>query len=191
MVELKFTEEMLRLLSRLKGEILLSYSYDKYIEEIVRPECYTPSSYAETRLTTSIGTINLMNEETIQPWFGGTEGIAGFSCQVINADTPFDPGRDPAPYFQPVNKRIVGIEIINDIIDITNRNYSLTFDQALIFRFEDGSVLMFSRNVWFWEDISITWHDDYDKLFSIEQLTETLNDEGDDQVEVTRTRRAL
>ncbi|MBQ7120404.1 MAG: hypothetical protein IJO09_09335 [Oscillospiraceae bacterium] len=67
----------------------------------------------------------------------------------------------------------------------------MTFDQALIFNFEDGSVLMFSRDVWFSEEISITWHDDYDELFSIEQLTETLNNEGEDQVEVTRTRRAL
>ncbi|MBQ7120403.1 MAG: hypothetical protein IJO09_09330 [Oscillospiraceae bacterium] len=75
MVELKFTEEMLELLSRLKGEVLLSYSYDKHWEKVVRPECYIPSSYGETRLGTTIGTINLMNEETLQPWFGGEEGI--------------------------------------------------------------------------------------------------------------------
>ena len=191
MVELKFTEEMIRLLSRLKGETLLSYSYDKHWEKVVRPECYIPSSYWKTRLGTTIGEIDLINEENVHPWFGGTEGIAGFACKIVKNGEPLDDGREPPAYVQSVNKRIVGIEIINDVIDITNRNYSLTFDQALIFRFEDGSVLMFSRDVWFSEEISITWHDDYDKLFSIEQLTETLNNEGDDQVEVTRTRRVL
>ncbi|MBE6912838.1 MAG: hypothetical protein E7473_09970 [Ruminococcaceae bacterium] len=191
MVELKFTEEMIRLLSRLKGETLLSYSYDKHWEKVVRPECYIPSSYWKTRLGTTIGEIDLINEENVHPWFGGTEGIAGFACKIVKNGEPLDDGREPPAYVQPVNKRIVGIEIINDVIVINKGEYSLTFDQALIFRFEDGSVLMFSRDVWFSEEISITWHDDYDKLFSIEQLTETLNDEGDDQVEVTRTRRAL
>ena len=191
MVELKFTKEMLGLLSRLKGETLLSYSYDKYWEKVVRPECYIPSAGWKTRLYTTIGELDLLNEQNVHPWFGGIEDIAGFSCNMVKKGERFSP-RDEMPNgIQPVNKRIVGIEIINDVIVINKDEYSLTFDQALIFRFEDGSVLMFSRDVWFSEEISITWHDDYDKLFSIEQLTETLNNEGDDQVEVTRTRKVL
>ena len=191
MVELKFTKEMLGLLSRLKGEILLSHSYDKDKERIVRPECYIPSDFWKIRLYTTMGDIDLINEQNVHPWFGDIEDIAGFSCNMVKPGERFAPLSETPNGIQPVNKRIVGIEIINDVIVITNRNYSLSFDQALIFRFEDGSVLMFSRDVWFSEEITITWHDDYDKLFSIEELTETLNNEGDDQVEVTRTRRAL
>ena len=64
------------------------------------------------------------------------------------------------------------------------------FDQAIIIRTET-KVIMFSRDIWFSEDITISEHDDYNSIFPISQVVDSWSDDGENKVNVIRTSRKL
>ena len=82
------------------------------------------------------------------------------------------------------------IEIINDVIEVNDGEYEISFDRAIIFR-TDKKDIMFSRDIWFSEVITINENDDYDAVYSIDQVVEAWSDEGENKVNVVRTSRKL
>ena len=50
---------------------------------------------------------------------------------------------------------------------------------------------MFSRDIWFSEDITISEHDDYNSIFPISQIVDSWSDDGENKVNVIRTSRKL
>ena len=57
--------------------------------------------------------------------------------------------------------------------------------------FSSFFFLMFSRDIWFSEDITISEHDDYDSIFPISQVVDSWANDGENKVNVVRTSRKL
>ena len=95
-----------------------------------------------------------------------------------------------------INKAIIkvnskkDIEIVNDSICINDGEFEISFDQAIIIRTE-SKLIMFSRDIWFSEDITISEHDDYNSIFPIYQVVDSWSDDGENKVNVIRTSRNL
>ena len=66
----------------------------------------------------------------------------------------------------------------------------MEFDVALILHFDD-EILMFARGIWFAEEIFIAHNDNYEAVFSKDNLIESWSNDGDYEVKVTRTRTQL
>ena len=73
---------------------------------------------------------------------------------------------------------------------LNDGEYEISFDRAIIFR-TDKKDIMFSRDIWFSEVITINENDDYDAVYSIDQVVEAWSDEGENKVNVIRTSRKL
>ena len=75
--------------------------------------------------------------------------------------------------------------IIKDKINVNNGEYEIAFDRAIVIRMEKG-ILMFSRGIWFSEEIAISENDQYDTLFPIEEVVDAWSNEGEYMVRVER-----
>jgi hypothetical protein len=64
------------------------------------------------------------------------------------------------------------------------------FDQAIVFYMDTG-ILMLSKGEWFSELITISDHDHYDEVYSVDKLREDWSNEGEDRVEAERSIRQI
>ena len=179
MVEATLTSEMKEILSNMKGKTLLSYVCEKD-DGFSRP-------YGNMRIITDSFSIELINEEHPLTFFDGIEDISYFEIKEVNPETPFEPFVVTETEEFKVNKIITGIEIINDTINVKDREYVISFDEAIVIHMPED-VLMLARDSWFSEVISICHDDDYNKVCSIDELIEEWSNEGEDKVLVDRRR---
>ena len=80
--------------------------------------------------------------------------------------------------------------IITDEISVGNGEYEIVFDTALIIKTKYQTI-MFSRDVWFSEVINISDNENYDIVYPIDTVIEDWNNEGDYEVTVKRTKKAI
>lgn len=66
----------------------------------------------------------------------------------------------------------------------------MKFDQAIVFYMDTG-ILMLSKGEWFSELITISDHDHYDEVYSVDKLREDWSNEGEDRVEAERSIRQI
>ena len=180
MVYATLNKDMIELLKNLKFSNLISYECAKTYN----------TAYGNLRINTDKYSIELSNIEKTMPFFDITEDVACFECKVSNPSIKFKPYCiEPFEEFE-IGEKIENIEIINDVIDVNDGEYEISFDRAIIFR-TDKRDIMFSRNIWFSEVITISENDDYDAVYSIDEVIEAWSDEGDNEVNVIRTVRKL
>lgn len=180
MTNLTFTPDMIDLLRTLKSAQLLSY------------ECVKTYSciYGNLRINTNQGTIDLTNLERTMPFFGNDEELSCFECASADTAKSFKPLIDDSAITYPICEKIVEIDLIRDHVTVNDGEYEFLFDQALVFHTETKTV-MFSRHVWFSEDIMVSDNDDYNALFPTEEVIDTLSNEGEYNVCVSRTIEVL
>lgn len=180
MTNLTFTPDMIDLLRTFKSAQLLSY------ECVETYNCI----YGNLRINTSQGAIELTNLERTTPFFDDEEELSCFECTSVAPATPFKPLINDSTVTHPICEKIVGIDLIRDYVTVNDGEYELLFDQAVVFHTETKTV-MFSRHVWFSEDIMVSDNNDYDTLFPIEEVIDTLSNEGEYKVRVSRTIEVL
>ena len=180
MVYATLNEEMIELLKNLKFSNFISYECGKTHH----------TAYGNLRINTDKCSIELSNIEREMSFFDSTEDVACLECKVSNPTIEFKPYCvEPFEVFK-IDGKIENIEIINDIIEVNDGEYEISFDRAIIFR-TDKKDIMFSRDIWFSEVITINENDDYDAVYSIDQVVEAWSDEGENKVNVIRTSRKL
>ena len=180
MVYATLTEEMLRLLKDLKFSDFISYEGAKT----------SNTFYGNLRIHTDKRSIELCNIERTMPFFDISEDIACLECKLSDPTVTFKPhSTEPFEVFE-MGGRIESIEIINDKIDVNDGEYEISFDRAIIFRTNEKCI-MFSRGVWFSEVIMIYENDDYDVVYPVDEVIEAWSNDGENKVEVTRSRREL
>lgn len=170
-------EEMLR---NTKESKFISYECGKNFD----------TAYGNLRINTDTVSIELSNIAKEMPFFDGVEDIACLEFKVSNPAIEFKPYCiEPFEVFE-IDAKIESIEIINDTINVNDGEYEIAFDRAIIFR-TDKKDIMFSRDVWFSEVITISEHDDYDAIYPIDEVIELWSDQGENKVNVRRTIRKL
>lgn len=180
MVYVTLNEDMILLLKSLKYSNLISYEGAKTHNTF----------YGNLRINTDKCSIELSNIEKTMPFFDITEDIACLECKLSNPQIEFKPYCiEPFEVFK-IDGRIENIEIVNDVIDVNDGEYEISFDRAIIFRTEEKDI-MFSRDIWFSEVITINENDNYDTVYPIDEVVETWSNDGENKVNVIRTIRKL
>ncbi len=170
-------EEMLR---NIKESKFISYECGKVFG----------NAYGNLRINTDKSSVEITNLQKTTPFFDTEEEVAGFKCKMVESDSTFKPYcEEPFEAFE-VGESIKDIEIVNDSICINDGEFEISFDQAIIIRTE-SKLIMFSRDIWFSEDITISEHDDYNSIFPISQVVDSWSDDGENKVNVIRTSRKL
>ncbi|MBQ7898160.1 MAG: hypothetical protein IJ323_07020 [Clostridia bacterium] len=170
-------EEMLR---TIKGAKFISYECGKQFD----------TAYGNLRINTDTLTIELSNIAKEMPFFNGVEDIACLECKASNSAIEFKPYCiEPFEVFE-IDAKIESIEIINDVVNVNDGEYEISFDRAIIFR-TDKKDIMFSRDVWFSEVITISENDDYNSVYPVDEVIEVWSDQGENKVNVIRTCRKL
>ena len=170
-------EEILR---KIKNANFISYECGKIFD----------NAYGNLRINTDIFSIELTNLQKTTPFFDAEEEVAGFGCKLVEINSEFRPYCEENFQAFKVGETINDIEIINDSISVNDADFEISFDQAIIIRTE-SNVIMFSRNIWFSEIITISEHDDYNSMYPISRVVEDWSDEGENIVKVIRTNRKL
>lgn len=180
MVYATLNEDMIELLKNLKLSNLISY------------ECAITYNtvYGNLRINTDKYSVELSNIEKEMPFFDITEDIACFECKISDPSIKFKPYCiEPFEVFE-IGEKIEDVEVINDVIDVNDGEYEISFDRAIIFR-TDKRNIMFSRNIWFSEVITISENVDYDAIYSIDEVVEAWSNDGENKVNVIRKIRKL
>ncbi len=179
MVKVEFTEAMKQLLAGIKGQQFESY------------ECAIDDHnqiYGNFRINTDQISIDVVNEARELPFFDSCEDIAGFSCAI--ADKPFESCSIANVTVFNVKEKITSVEILNDVIDVNDGMYQVSFDNALIVR-TSFTTYMFARDVWFSEFITIRKDDNYEQVISMQNIIDSWSNEGEYSVNIHRTIKTL
>ncbi len=180
MIYVTLNQTMEAMLKNIKTSKFISYECGKVFG----------NAYGNFRINTDKTAIEISNFQKTTPFFGSEEEVAGFNCKEVEKNSVFKPYcEEPFESFE-VNETIADIEIVNDSICINNGEFEISFDQAIIIRTETKTI-MFSRDIWFSEDITISEHDDYNSVFPISQLIDSWSDDGEKKVCVIRKSRKL
>ena len=180
MVNASLNKNMLCLLKKLKSSKFISYECAKNHS----------SAYGNLRINTDNGSIEITNIEKTMPFFDIEEDVTSFECEISDSYAEFKPYCiEPFEAFE-VGEIITGIEIINDEINVNDGEYEISFDQAIIIRTEKQTI-MFSRDIWFSEVITIFDNDNYDAFFPVEQAIDAWSEDGENDVTVIRTKKVL
>ncbi len=180
MVYATLTDEMVKMLSDLKGSEFISYECEKAFNQ----------AYGYLRINAGAGSVEVTNLLEVMPYFGTVEEIARFACIKSDPLEEFEPNLIASFKKYEVNSKITGIDIVSDEINVNNGEYEIKFDQAIIIRTEKG-VIMFAKEIWWSEEITICSHDDYNSVYPVSSAEYDLSSYGEDPIEVKRTVRSL
>ena len=179
MIKAEFTDDMKQILASMKGAHFKSY------------ECAIDSHnhiYCNFRINTDKCSIEIKNENQVFPFFDDKEEMACFSCKITSE--PFKPTEITSSTVFSVKEIINSVEILNDVIDVNNGMYQVSFDNALIIR-TNSTTYMFAKDVWFSEIITVRKDDNYDQVISKQEIIDSWSNEGDFSVDIHRTVKKL
>lgn len=182
MIYATFTEEMRMLLHSMIGKKFSSYECG-LDERFFR-------AFGNVRINVDTLPVELTNEEHSLPLLDGYEDMTYFSVEKVDSNFRFEPDVVTNTKVIEVNKVITSIEIVTDSISVNKGEYQITFDAALIFHM-GNDTLMFARDAWFSELITIKENDEYDNVFPIQEAKESWSNDGELKVEVQRSRNKI
>lgn len=182
MVEAIMSNEMIDLLKSLIGSKFVSYDIEK--------EPSFSRVYGNLRLNTTKCSIEILNDEKEYPFIEGFEDMTSFSCRKVDGTIPFEPAIITDSQTISVDKMISSIDVISDIINVNHCEYQIKFDVAIII-YMGNEVLMLARDTWFSELITVVPNDDYDQVYSIDEVKEAWSNDDEYDVDVHRERIKL
>lgn len=182
MIVARFTEQMTDSLKKLKGEKFVSYFIDD--------DNLLDRSYCVLRIKTGHFCLDIMNEEQEFPFLnspaGDAEELSCFSCLETSTDTPFHPYVVGIGYKEiAVDENVCKVSLISDQISIQQENYEIILDMALIIQ-TDKHKYIFARKWYFDEQIYVYIDEDYDKIYSVDEVRKSWSNDGEFFVEVKR-----
>jgi len=181
MVKVEFTNDMYNFLSNIKGDNFISYNCIK--DKFSR-------AYGNLRINLNNYALTISNEIKALPFFDNTEDLSCFSCEKTDLNDVFKPAIEGTPDTYKVNDVINSVEILKNIINVNHGEYVLSSDAALIIRMQT-STIMFARDIWFSELITIRNNDDYHKVISTQDIIDSLSNGGEYDVEIKESKLIL
>jgi len=181
MIEVCFTEDMKAVLSGMKGKRLVSYECRKDPFHRV---------YGNLRMNLEGYSIDLHNDEQVFPFFDIEEDMSCFTCELVEEGVPFIPEVEGKASVFPVDDTVSSVEILKHRINVNHGEYEVVQDMALIVRMEN-SVLMFARDVWFMELMTVRNDEDFSKVLSMQEIKDTWSDSGEKEVSVEEWKEVL
>ena len=153
-VETNFTDDMIGVLTDMKGKTFKSY------ECVLEKGEGWASAAGSIRLNLGQYAVDLYCVSHDVVIRGSLEEMAYFTCEKASLDSGFVPYVVDEPNVYMVGERIVGIDIVQDIISVSegNEEFRLCLDVALVVK-TSRHVFTFSRGVWFDEEIDISVSD--------------------------------
>ena len=171
-------KNMIELLKNLKNTKFISYECGKIFN----------LASGNLKINTDKISLEITNFLKEDLFFDENEEFAVFECKKSNSK--FKPYCDTTLKKFGIEENIINIEIINDFISVNNGEYEFSYDQAIIIKTQNKTI-MFSRDVWFSEVITISDNDNYDDVFPISEVKETFSNYGEYKVEVKRRKYSL
>lgn len=182
MVIAKFTDEMINILSEIKGKRFISFECEE--------DDGFSRSFGNIRINFEDYSIELINDIEALPFYDSIEDIAVFSCKKVDSNVPFEPMAITETRIVPVDEVVKSIKVINDEIVVNDGEYSITIDEGLVI-YTESQTYMFSKGIWFSEIINISSNDDINSIYPIESVINDWNNDGEDKVVVNRTEQTL
>lgn len=182
MVQAGFSHEMRNALRNMIGHRFIAYEYGE--------DTSSNTAYGNVRLNTDNGNVEIRCEERPLPFFGEMEDVACFACRQVRPEEPYVPAVITSTNRSMVDDRIDAVEILTDQINVNHNEYQIEIDVAVIFYCEHRTI-MFSRGIWFSEVITISFDDDYEKVFPMQKIIESWSNEGEYDVRVQRSHSSL
>lgn len=188
MIKAKFSNEMIKYLEKLKNA-----NFEKYI---IDNETNGTSTYCKLGINTNNICLDILNEETTVNWFESDshinkEDISIFSCRIRKNNEDFEPYLVGVEAISVnINEKITAVKIASDKINVNNGEYCIDYDMAVIIETQQHKYV-FSRAWYFSEDIYINIDKDFNDIYSIEDVKNSWNNDGDFCVEVIRTIKSI
>ncbi len=176
----KFTNEMIEIIKTIKGKTFCSYDCAKFLDE----------AYGNIRINLNDFSIEFLNETKETHFWDSFEDISCFSCKKVDINSTFKPYCDEDFQNYSINEKIQQIQIISDTISINNKEYEISFDMAVIINTEKHNYI-FSRGWFFGEVISINVDKNYDEIYPVKQVIDDWDDDGKNNVAVSRCVKVL
>lgn len=182
MMKIGFDNEMQKILSGMVGKTLTSYTCGD--------EGDSGLIYGNFRLNFAVGSVEIRNEQKARDFFEESEDISGFSCQVVSDEVPFEPMAVAEVHTLPIQDEITEVRLVTDEIESDQGKFKGQFDMSLILVMKHHT-LMFSRGVWFSEAIWVENEETAQKLISVDQVRDSLSNDGEYAVQVQRLETTL
>ena len=173
----KFTIDMQDILKEMKGKTFKSI------------ECFkttTDSVYGKCRLNLGTFAVDLYNYIHTMPFFGALEDIPFFTCERMDKKSIFKPceqGRTAHVYM--IDEKIIGVEIVNDLINVNHGEYEISLDQALIIRTK-YNVYSFYKSWMYSELINLSSDQENAFVYDLDKVKYDWSGRGADPIEVVR-----
>lgn len=188
MIEAKFSNEMLQYLGKLNNSWFIKYITDD--------ETGGNSTYCKLGIDSDNVCLDIFNEETNVDWFVSgnkiqQEDISVFSCAIRNDGEKFQPYLGESQIIAiDVNEKIGKVEIVSDLIDVNNGEYTIDYDMAIIIETEKHKYI-FSRGWYFDEEIYINVDKSIDEIYPIREVQESWSNDGEFVVKVSRVVKTI
>lgn len=174
----------LKILREQIGHKLVSY-------ECGEGELMFHRAYGNIRLNFEEGAFEIDNIQKPMTVLGEADDISIFSCQQVDPNSKYSPYLpDEKTSTHNIEVVIIGIEVIEETIDIDDGEFQATFDMAVIFR-SARKTFMLSRGWHYSEAIHISEDDNYEAVYPIAQDREAWSNDGEHKVSITRKRIQL
>ena len=160
MIDVRITNES-QDLEKLIGSELIKYTHD--------PLVYSNSVFGVVGLYLSDSNYAITNFTEKMDYYGDEEDVAIFKLENKGSDVICSAVENVKMIDIPVSQIISKVMIVNEhqkLFKDDKQIYDVKLTRGLIFELEDGLQLSFEKNVWFFEDITVTKGYDLIKSFS-------------------------
>lgn len=181
MIKAKFSSEMLKIIKSMVGKVFCSYECGNMVPD---------EAYGNLQINLDDFAIEILNEVKELPFYDSTEDISYFTCEKKSLNESFKPYCEEPSEKHLINENILSVYIIEDSISINGGEYDINFDMAIIIE-TNKHKYVFSRGWFFSETIDIAVDKEFDDIYPISRVVEDWSDDGENKVNVIRTRKKL
>lgn len=184
MVELRFTDEMRKALSSMKGKTFKSYQgaplhVDGYV-----------LFFGSVRINLGKSALDVTNHLETVPFFEDKDDLSCFKCTPVDKGSDFDQCiTGPLMEFM-VDERIKSVNIVTDKISVQNSSYEIELDTALVIQTE-GGFYTFTRDWYFEENITANYDKKKPIVYDVDKVKEDWENCGENIVTIERRTEEL
>ena len=174
-IDKRFSDDTKTMLKSMIGNNFENYQCDPFV--------YSPSVYGIVGFQINGQSYKLTNNIEVLDYFGQNEDVAVFKFNICNPEDICSQEDNGSLITNPVNCKIAEITIIEENQQLfykDEQTYNVFIPRAIVFHFEDGHEIMFEKDIWFSETITV--HKGYnlkEKITSTDEFLENWEDSAD------------
>lgn len=179
MVKLKFTDEMRRVLSEMKGKTFKSY------QGAPLDVSTSVLFFGSIRINLGQSAVDVTNHLKVVDFFDDKDDLSCFQCERVSKTSPFDQFiTGPVMEFM-VDEKVKSVQLITDTIHVKNEDYDIELDTAFVIQTAEA-IYTFTRDWYFEENITVNVSHDSPVVYEIEKVKEDWENCGENSVTVKR-----